>query len=99
MKNQGSVLLFGQLHDIADLGHDLIIVLPLVGDQAVGAILDAVLGIGEIAAAFVTQSIQGAIAEQATKAGFVGYLMTGEVFTFFILKKVVVGHISHSVLL
>ena len=92
MKNQGSVLLFGQLHYIADFGHDLIIVLPLVGNQAVGAILDAILCVGEIAAAFVAQGIQGAIAEQATKGAFVLYLVAGEIFTFFMLKKVIMSH-------
>ena len=63
-----------------------------MGAQAGGAVLDAVFQIGEAAAAFVPQGVQGAVAEQAAKGAFVLYLMAGEVFTFFVLKKIVVGH-------
>ena len=58
-----------------------------MGNQAVGAILDAVLGIGKIAAAFVAQGVQGAVAEQAAEGIFVLYLVAGEIFAFFVLKK------------
>ena len=95
-KNQGSLLLFGKLHHIADLGHNFIIVLPSVGDQTVGAVLDAILRIGKIAAAFVAQGIQRAVAEQAAEGIFIFYLVARKIFAFFVLKKVVVGHIITS---
>ena len=62
-----------------------------------GAILDAILRIGKVAAAFGPQCVQGAIAEQAAETTFVRYLMAGEIFAFFVLKKVVMSHIDSPV--
>ena len=53
-------MVFRQLHHFADLGADIVIVLPAVGLQAVGAVLDAVFRIGKGAAALVTQGVEGA---------------------------------------
>ena len=49
--------------------------------------LDAVLGIGNAAAALVAQSVQGAVAEQAVELAVVGYRMTGKELSFPVLEK------------
>ena len=63
-----------------------------MGAQAAGAVFDAVLGVGEVAAAIFAQSIEGAVAEDAGEGFRVGILVAGEVFTGFVLEKVVVWH-------
>lgn len=62
-------------------------------NQAVGAVLDPLLRIGKVAPALVAQCIQRTVAKQAAEAIFIHTLMAGKIFTFFILKKIVVGHI------
>ena len=71
---------------------NIIVALPLVGAQAIGAVLDAVFGVGKIAAAVFAQSVEGAVAEDAAKGFGIGVLVAGEVFAFFVLEKVIVGH-------
>ncbi len=56
-------------------------------NQAVGAVLDSLLGIAEIAAAFAAQSIQRTKAKQAVEM-LTGILMTGEILTFSVFKIV-----------
>ena len=85
--NTGSVLLSCQIHQIAVALHDIAVIFRLVGQQALGAILDALGGIGKAAAALVAQSVQGAVAEQAVELAVVGYRMTGEELTFPMLEK------------
>ena len=63
-----------------------------MGAQTAGAVFDTVFGVGEIAAAILTQSVEGAVAEDAAKSFRVGILVAGEVFTGFVLEKVVVWH-------
>ena len=52
-------MLFCQLHDIADFGADLVIVLPAVGFQAIGAVLNAVFRVGKGTAALVPRAYRG----------------------------------------
>jgi hypothetical protein len=85
-------LLLDQLDDIAHLLGDIAVALPFVGAQAIGAVLDAVLGVGEIATAVFAQSIEGAVAEDAGEGIRICVLVAGEVFTGFVLEKVVVWH-------
>ena len=54
---------FRKFQNIAHFFHDLSVVFPTVGAQAIGTVLDSILQIRKAAAAFVTQGIKGAIAE------------------------------------
>ena len=65
-----------------------------MGLQATGTILDAVGQILKSAAATITQSIKRAIAKQAAEGFRICALMAWEIFTFPVLKKIVVGHIT-----
>ena len=85
-------ILFHQLQHLAQLLADEGIVFPSVGPQAVGAVFDTLLRVAEIATALVSQGIQGAVAEQAAEAFRVGPGVAGKVFTFPVLKKIVMGH-------
>jgi urea transporter len=72
----------------------MIVAALTVGHKAIRAILNAIFGIGAVAAAILAQGIQRTIAEQAVKIlGFSG-LMTGKILTFLILKKFIMFHIS-----
>ena len=82
----------GQLHHIAHFFHDFQIILTAVGFEAIGAILDALGGICKSTAAVFAQAVQRAIAEEATEGCGVCVFMAGEVFTFLILKKIVIWH-------
>ena len=68
------------------------IALPLMGPEAPGTVLDALFRIAEIAAAAIPQGIQGAVAENAAKGLGICTLVTGEVFTFPMLKKIIICH-------
>ena len=59
-------------------------------NKTVGAVLYSVLGISKIPAAVFSQRIERAIAKQAVEAACIGDLVTGEIFTFGVLKKAVV---------
>ena len=76
-----------------------VIAFPPVGAQALGTILDAIVCIGELTAAFVTQGVEGAVTEQAAESFRVCIFVTGEIFTFLVLEKIIVGHCVHSPLL
>ena len=65
-----------------------------MGPQAVGTVLDTFFGIGEIAAAVFAQGIQRAVAEHAAENFRVRAGMAGKIFTFPVLKKVVMAHIN-----
>ena len=75
--------------------HDLVVIAPAMGLQAIGAILNAIVGIDKIAAAFIAQAIQRAIAEQTAEFLLVHSLMVREKFAFLILEKIVMGHIGY----
>ena len=87
-----SHLLLDQLDDLTYFLGDRIVALPFVGAQAGGAILDTGFGVGEIAAAVFAQGVEGAVAEDAGEGLRVGIFVTGEVFTGFVLEKVVICH-------
>ena len=88
------VLLFFpyQLDNLAHFLGDIPIALPLVGAQALGAVLDAGFGVDEITATIVAQGVEGAVAEDAGEGLRVGILMAGEVFALLVLEKIIVGH-------
>ena len=91
---KSSIWLF--FHHFDDLHHlllDTLAVLPFVGPQTVGAILNAVFRVCKITTAFIPQCIQGAIAEQAAEGIRICPGMAGKIFTLSMLKKIVVCHI------
>jgi hypothetical protein len=64
-----------------------------VGQQTVGAILDAVFQVSKVTAAVITQAVQRAIAEQAAEGFRVRTPVAGKIFAFLILKEIIVRHI------
>jgi hypothetical protein len=99
--NMGSALLSCQIHQVAVALHNIAVILGLVGQKALGTVLDAVLGIGEAAAALVAQGVQGAVAEQTVEGiGIVGG-MAGEELALFMLEEGVlftfpIGFVAHN---
>lgn len=67
-----------------------------MGYQTACAVFNSLLGIGEIAAASISQCIQWAIAEQAAEMFRIAGFMAGKVLTFLILKEIIMGHILTS---
>ena len=67
-----------------------------MGYQAIGTILDTIIGIHKIASAFISQAIQRTVAEETAKFVRLHTLMAGEKFTFLILEKIVMGHKATS---
>lgn len=63
------------------------VILPLVGQLAVGAVLNAFFCITEIASAIFSQRIEGTIAEQAIEILFIRTLVTREIFAIFMAKE------------
>ena len=86
--------LFRKFQKLWHFFHDFLVILPAMGAETVGAVLDAVGQVAETAATLIPQGVQGAIAEQAVKILRVCPGMTGEIFTFPILKKIVMAHIK-----
>ena len=84
--------LFRQIQNTGHFLHDLSIIFPAMGTQAVGAVLDPIGRIAKAAAALIAQSIQGAIAEQTAEGIRVCAPVTGEIFAILILKKIIMGH-------
>jgi hypothetical protein len=54
--------------------------------------LHSLLGIGEISSAVFAQGIEGAIAEKAVELRLLNPCMAGEIFTFPVLKKLIMLH-------
>ncbi len=82
------------LHDFQKLpvaADNLGIVLRDVGKEAMGAVLDAVPGIGEVAPALAAQGIERTVAEQAVEALRVRVGVTGKVLAFLVAVKGKVG--------
>ena len=63
-----------------------------MGAQTIGAVLDALGSIAEIAPAFVPQGVQGAIAEQAAEGFWIGTGMAGKILALFVLEEIVMAH-------
>ena len=65
-----------------------------MGHKATGAILDAALGISEIAATFISQCVQRTVTEKAVKIRGIFALMAWEIFALFILEKLIMLHFT-----
>lgn len=85
-------MLFCQFKYLGHLIQNLLIILPTVGLQAAGAVLNAIVGICKTAAAPVTQSIQWAIAEQTAEILRIRPPVAGEVFALRILNIIIMAH-------
>ena len=88
----GRLLLFCQFQDPLHSGADGIVVLTAVGTEAIGAVLDAVFSVSKAAAALFSQGVKGAIAEDTAESIRICSRVAGEIFTFPILKKIVMTH-------
>ena len=91
-KKSRLLLALYQFYDRLHFLHDPIVIFPSVGDHAVGAILDALFGISEIATTIASQGIQGAIAKQAAEVFPVFALMAGKIFAGTVLEKIIICH-------
>ena len=85
-------VLFCKLHDFLQFFTDGTIILTAMGAQALGAILDAILRIGETTASVFTQGIQRAIAEDTAKGLRVCPAVAGKILTFPVLIKIIMAH-------
>lgn len=83
---------FCQFNDTGHFFTYFFVIIPDMGLQAVGAILDAGFCIGEAPSAFVPKAVQRAVAEQAAEGFRICTGMTGKILTFPVLKKIVIGH-------
>lgn len=88
----GTVSLFAFLSYGQQFWHfpyDVIITLWAMGFQTLGTVFNSLLHISKRAAAFITQSIQRAVAKEAVEALLIRALVAGKIFTFSILKKAI----------
>ena len=65
--------------DLLKFGGDIAVILPPVGEHAAAAILDALLGVAEVAAAVRPQGVEGTVAEKAVEVVRVVGGVAGEV--------------------
>lgn len=84
--------LFRHFYNLFYFFADTIIILTPVRNQTTTAILDTLFCIREMTAALISEGIQGTEAEKATKAIRICIPMAGKIFTFFVLKKIVMTH-------
>ena len=86
------ILSAGHLHDHGELAEDQTVIFSFVGDQTVGAVLDPLGGIFEISAAFISQRVQRAVAEQSAEGLGIGALVAGKILAFTVLVEIVMRH-------
>ena len=84
-----------QFHYFRQFFQDLFVVFPPVWLQAVGAILDPLLGICKITSAIFSQRIQRTVAKQTAKTFRVCAGVAGKILACFILEIVIIGHCMH----
>lgn len=85
------LFLFCLFHDLFHFIHYMFVSVFVVWLCAVHTAFDAVFQIYEITAAFVFQTVKGAITEEAVQF-FCRKLMTRKIFTVFMLKKNIIIH-------
>ena len=90
-KSRLILMFFRQLNNVPGLSANGIIILPAVGTQAVGTVLDAVLCVSKITTAALTQGVKGAVAEQTAKGLRICIGMARKIFTVSILEEII-GH-------
>ena len=89
-------VLFYKSQNLIHLFADIPVVSPAMRPDATGAIFDPLFSITEIATAVFSQAIQRTIAENATEFFCCHAFVAGKIFAFFILKKIIMGHILSS---
>ena len=92
IKNQALRLLFCQFQNFIHISADILVILPAVWPQAGGAVFNSAFRIGKITTAVFSQGIQRAKAEQAAEMIRIRSPMAGKIFTFFVLKKIIMRH-------
>ena len=96
-KNQ-VLFLFDQLQNLIHLTGYGFVILPAVGFEAVGTVLDALFGVAEAAAALISQAIKGAVTEQPAEGFRVCAGVAREIFALLMLEKIVICHFLHFLL-
>ena len=86
--------LFRKFQNLWHFFHDFSIIFPAVGTETVGAVFDAIGQIAETAATAIPQSVQRTVTKQTVEGIRIRPRMTGEIFTFPVLKKIVMGHFT-----
>ena len=89
-----SRLFFSHFHNELQLFTNFGVILPAVGPQAVGAILDPIRRICEAAATVLPQRIQWAVTKQTAEFLRVRSRVAGKVLTIPVLNKIA-GHNTH----
>ena len=84
--------LFRQFQNHGHLFHNTLIVVFFMRSHAGRAVFDAVFEVCKLTAAFVSQSIQGAVAEQTVEGLGIGTFVAGKIFAGLVLEKSVVTH-------
>ena len=92
------IVLFYQFQHFPHLFTNGRIILSEVGSQAAGAILDPIFRIAKSAAAAVAKTIQRTIAEKAAEGFRIRSMMAGKIFTFSVLKKIIMAHVATSII-
>ena len=82
-----SVCPASDLHNLAVPGNNPTIIVPVMRKSAVRTVFIALFIIPVVPAAFLSQRVQRAIAEQAVELRLVNTLVAGKVFAFFVLEK------------
>jgi hypothetical protein len=80
----------GKLCNFRKTADDQVIVVRVVGNEAVRTILDTFFSISEISAASLTERIEGTVTEKAVEPIRVRTGMAGKKFTFPVAEKAVV---------
>ena len=91
-KKSRIIFLPNQLQNLFQILTDAAVIFPAVRPQTGRAVLDPLFCIPEISPAPISQGIQGAVAEHAAKALRVSALVTGKIFTFPVLIKIIMAH-------
>ncbi len=94
MRPNSLLFVFFSYHfnNFSELVSDVHVVLSAMGLQTVRTILDATFQIDVIATAFIAKGIEGAVAEHTAECFWICVGMAGEIFTFFVLVKIVMYH-------
>ena len=91
-KKSRIIFLPNQLQNLFQILTDAAVIFPAVRPQTGRAVLDPLFCIPEISPAPISQGIQGAVTEHAAKTLRISALVTGKIFTFPVLIKIIMAH-------
>ena len=81
-----------KVRNFRKVADDQVIILRIMGDQAVSAVFDTLLRVAEIPPAAFPKGIQRTVTEQAIKPFRIRSCVAGEKFTFPIAEKFIMFH-------